>query len=335
MKELKHFPIYQGSHCASTSLSEIMTYYKNPMDEPTVFALSSGIDILYLYQYYDKASRLFFVRSPLLEPYFFENLDIDFKWKINTPLEMETIIESIDLGHPILVLTDPGVLDFFEVNTPSAAAHTLTIIGYDFKSSEIMISDSISNEKLITSYENLIASMNVKKPPFYQENMWSVVKNPGKINNIEKKLIRALIRNAEIMLQPKSDHNGIDGLKKLRNEIEKWHLQPNYKILCSNSYNSIENIGTGGSGFRKLFNSALFDKKELLRLSEITIQSAINSEKLMKKLGKYFYLESREGTLSYVEKIQNIIDKLIESESLFWESLLKDLSKVNIERKIV
>ena len=321
MNILEKFPVHEGAHCASTSLSEIMKYNGYDFSEALVFGISSGLDFIYLNQFYESHSRLVFTRTPMLENEFFENIGVQFKWN-KYLLEYEDIINNIDKGNPILVQTDPSILEFFDVQIPSAAGHTLTIIGYD-NNKILRISDSIGSEIFSCSYENLCEAINVEKPPFYIRNIWSGVNNIEIKVDLEEVILNSLEKNALKMLHPSTNHSGINAIYKLHNEIPQWKYLDNYRFLCNHVYNSIENIGTGGSGFRNLYVDFL---KEITNYtSEIDtskiIENKIKIAKLYRELSKYFYLEYRDNGKTYVNKIQTVLSRIIENEYYFWGNI--------------
>jgi len=324
---LESFPIQKGAHCASTSLSEIMQYNGFNLSESMVFGMSSGLDFVYCNQFHESNSRLVFTRSPMLEVDFFKNIGINYVWNKEVQPDFNTIIENINSGYPMLFLTDPSILDFFDAKIPSAAGHALTLIGYDELNKSVMISDSISSDILSCSYDNLCASINVKKPPFYMKNLWGVVTPIKPDMDFEKIIVNSLKNNAMNMLRSESPHRGINAINKLYKEIPHWSDLPDYRTLCSTVYHSIENIGTGGSGFRNLYTQFLREINDFTNEIDTTtlVNQKINLAKIYRKLSKVFYLESLNREKSYVSEIQDILYTLAETELTFWEKVLKDL----------
>ena len=327
MNILENFNVKKGSHCASTSLSEIMQYNNINLSEAMVFGISSGLDFVYMNQSYMDFSRLVFTRTPMLEVDFFNNIGVEFLWENNTPPSYEDIINSIDSGCPLLFLTDPSVLDFFEVTIPSAAGHTLTVIGYDKNNNSVLISDSISSDVYFCDYKNLCNSINVGKPPFYIKNVWASVKAIENNINLEEVIMRGLKNNAENMLNQEHTNRGIVAIDKLCKEVPYWYDLPNYRDLCSHVYHSIENIGTGGSGFRNLYKQFLGEISNHTNKIDASffVDEMTDIALLYKKLSKTFYLESSHKEKSHIHEIENILRRISESECTFWNSVLKEV----------
>ncbi|WP_193768989.1 BtrH N-terminal domain-containing protein [Metasolibacillus meyeri] len=323
MNSIKDFPIQTGKHCATTALSEIMKFNGYNLSEPMILGISNALNFIYLNPFHEQYSRLVFTRSPMLEYDFFKNIGMNFKWHKDSPLDYQKITEYIDKNIPILALTDPSKLDFFDVSIPSAASHTLTIIGYDTTDRSLKISDMIGNQVFSCDYESFCEAMKIKKTPFYVSNIWGVVENIDISQSMEELILKGMKSNAFKMLQPATHHSGIAAIVKLREELSMWAYLNNYRFLCAHVYSSIEKIGTGGSGFRNLYIKFL--KEASMITSEMDMTGLINKKihvaSLYKDISKYFYLESRDNGKSYIPQIQQLLSNLIEEEHKFWEEV--------------
>ena len=328
MKTLKNFPTHVGTHCATTSLSEILEFNGYKFSEQLIFGISGSVDFIYLYPSFEECPRLIFTRSPMIEYDFFRNIGIDFKWNKEKVPEFKEIKGYIDNNKPVLALTDPKELEFFGVSTPSLAHHTLTVIGYDEFDKTLKISDMIGSNIFSCSYESFCNAIKVGKPPFYIENIWSPVDEFKLEKNLEEMIIDGMRNNSLKMLQPKTDHSGIDALIKLKNELPQWRNLDNYQFICLHVYLSIEKIGTGGSGFRKLYLEFL--KEVPFYTSKINVTDLLNKKvklvNLYKELSKHFRLESKNKNESYIGTIQTILEDLITAEYDFWDTTLKKIN---------
>ena len=324
-KKIESYPIQKGMHCASTSLSEIMKYNNYDFSEALVFGISSGLDFVYITQRYVDCPRLVFTRTPMLENEFFSNIGIDFKWNNSIP-QWEMIKKHIDNKSPILFLTDPSKIGFFQTNIPSVTGHTLTIIGYKEVNNEriVYISDFISNKILRCTYHELLDSINVRKAPFYKENLWGHIPPIYIGVSLDKVIIGSIKKNAKRMLDCNNTNRGLIAINTLTDEIKYWRDLPNYRFLCSHVYHSIETIGTGGSGFRNLYTLFLREIGNYISVfdsrgySETMYYISI----CYKRLAKYFYLESLGKDKSYVNKIHSLLEEIYEKEHRFWSNIL-------------
>lgn len=323
MKLLKNFPIESGNHCSSTSLSEISRYYNHNLSEALVFGISSGLDFVYYEHYLLDHSKLIFSRNPVMEHDFFENLGLDFKWHYGERFNWNEVKEYLDQDVPVLFLTDPFYLEFFNVKVNSVAGHTLTLIGYNEKENELYISDSIGDKIFKCSFESFYKSINNKKPPFYQSNIWSPVPYFNINEPLPIILERAIIRNAKEMINSNSSHRGIRAINKLGNEIKEWNELPKWEDMCTNIYRSLELIGTGGSGFRKLYIQFLTESSEILpwlKEGEL-IDKMYRLERTYRKLSRKCYTAPKKGETVLLE-ISAILFELEKLETDFWSQVI-------------
>ncbi|MEK4905761.1 BtrH N-terminal domain-containing protein [Niallia sp. FSL M8-0099] len=324
MKLLDNYSVKKGLHCASTSLSEIMNFNGAQLSEGMVLALSNGLDFIYLNQYYENQCRLVFTRSPMLENDFFNTIGVNFKWNNGTP-NFDQVKKAIDQNLPILFLTDPSLLPFFKTKIPSAALHTITVIGYD-EGGSVYVSDSISSEILECSFDELLSSINVQKPPFYIENLWAIVPKINFIEDLNNKLLLGMKKNAINMLNSNKSR-GVMAIKRLSKEVTDWKNLINYEGLCRHVYASIELIGTGGSGFRKIYLSFLNEVKEHLPnfKTDTLIEKCVELISLYKKLARLFYLESIKKEKTYIIRIQEVLNNIYVIETFFWKTMLHEV----------
>lgn len=327
MKIIEGFPIQEGLHCSSTSLSEIMKYNGYNLSEAMVFGISSGLDFVYLNQRFEICPRFIFTRTPMLEKDFFENIGMEFKWQASIYPEWDIIKKNIDHNNPVLFLTDPSKLDFFEVTTPSAAGHTLTVIGYNNIDRTLYISDSISSELIECKYENLLDSINIGKVPFNKPDLWASIPEIHLTHSLDSIIVNAIKKNAFQFLDSSNDARGISAINRLAEEVEYWIDLPNYRFICSHVYSSIELIGTGGSGFRKLYTNFLGEINDYIYSFDANtyIEAMKEISRLYRNLAKCFYLESLGRSKSYIPKIKDCLYELEESETKFWESIILEL----------
>ncbi|MEK5391832.1 BtrH N-terminal domain-containing protein [Margalitia sp. FSL K6-0131] len=328
MQLIENYPITKGVHCASTSLSEIFRYYNYNLSEAMVFGISSGLDFVYYDHYLLDYSRLVFARNPVMENTLFTNLGLDFKWQYGDEFNWDEVKRNLDKKIPVLFLTDPYYLEFFNVKVNSAAGHTLTVIGYSEEEGILFISDSIDDKIFTCNFDSFFKSINNKKPPFYQLNIWS----PVPFFTIDEPLTviieRAMINNATAMIDSQSGHRGISAIHKLGKDIRYWDELPNWQELCTNVYRSLELIGTGGSGFRKLYQRFLHEALNVLPwLGETSLLEKIEIiSQSYRKLSRKCYLAGNKDR-KILSDISNILFELEFLETDFWSEIISSSNR--------
>jgi len=313
---INNYKSYEGRHCASTAISEVSMYYNNDLTEEMVFGLGSGLDFTYIYYYLADHSRYIFTRNPVFENSVLSNLGVNSKWYHGNKLELNFIKSFLDKGIPVLLWTDPACLHFFKTTTPSFAAHTLVLIGYDDKG--FYISDSISEKILYTSYSEIEYAASVPKPPFYKKNVFLPIKE-FTVKNLDEHVKQSLKYNAQHMLTV-NPYRGVGAIKRITDEIREWKNITNCFDLCLDAYRSMELIGTGGSGFRNIYTDFLIEVEgKLLISSKHQFSTKMNHiSKLYKNLSKSFYLAGVKKNNSYLKKIESILIEIHKKETAFW-----------------
>lgn len=257
----------------------------------------------------------------MLEVDFFNNINNPYKWNFRKDIDWKEIENYIDNNIPVLFLTDPSMLNLFDTKIKSAAGHTLTLIGYDEKN--VYISDGLKDTILKCTKENLINAIGEPKPVFYEKNIWGPV-HPVKINeSIEQLIVKGVQRNAYTMLYSKSSSKGIAAIDKLKNEIDHWVDLPNFLGLCSHVYHSIELIGTGGNGFRKLYLNFLIEASNYVRdianSKLIVIMDKITRQ--YRTLSRGFYMISKNKQSTNTGDIKEILNNISILEESFWREV--------------
>lgn len=325
---ISDFPSQSGSHCASTAISNLSHYYDINYSESLSFGLGSGLSFIYLYYYPTDASRIVFTRTPMFEKNFFQTLGIPFKWYTSDQVDWVKMKEYLNNNIPLLLLTDIYYLDFYRINENSFASHTLILLGYDESKNIAYVSDSLREGLLETRLDRLLyQAINVEKPPFYKKNVWSPIPS-FTIHKDRCEMIReSLINNAKEMIDPTSQFTGIQAMKTLGNEIVDWVDIPEWRKLSNNVYRSLELIGTGGSGFRKLYADFIDEIiNDMPFIEETGLQKRMETIILLyRRLSKQFYLAGSKGERTYLVEIQNILSYIYSHEDEFWSTILKRL----------
>ncbi|WP_002150168.1 DUF4872 domain-containing protein [Bacillus cereus] len=125
------------------------------------------------------------------------------------------------------------------------------------------------------------------------------------------------------MLQEKNDYYGILSIKKLASEILYWTELPEWDACCIGTYMMIEKVGSGGSGFRKLYVEFL--KEAIAFIPEIKSNHCISKmekiHKLYRTLGKKFFYAGRNGDEKTLFEIQECLEEIYVLEKDFWETI--------------
>lgn len=316
------FPSLVGKHCSSTAIRETTMYYKNPLSEAMIFGIGSGLFFSY-FSFANNYPRLLITRTPYFENNFFNSINHRFKWYSGEVLDVDKIIYFIENNIPVLVISETGYLDFYgTAGGRNVAGHTFTIVGFDTEKKIFLVSDYISNEYFPLSLMDLKKTAGQAKVPYDRKNVWAPV-HPFIIEDIREAIVKGIRKNAEDMLQDKNDNYGILNIKKLAAEIPYWTELPEWEECCVHTYLMIEKIGSGGSGFRKLYSEFLIEASAYL--PEIEQYSCITKieeiHKLYRLLGRKFFSAGRNKDKKVLIEVQKCLEDIYILEKEFWEIL--------------
>lgn len=319
MHIIPNFPSFKGNHCASTALREISHYYNNPLSESMVFGISNGLFFSY-FPFNNAFAKLINVRNPILEIGFFMNLGMTWKWNYSDSLDMMQIKEYLDNNIPVLFQADTYYLDFIPGTGTNIAAHTLTVIGYTEKS--IIISDFVSEKLQEIPVKIFMRAINSKKAPFYKRNVWGTVEH-FEVNLSQDLILHSMEKNANKMLQKESQYYGLESIKKLYEEIEYWVNLPDWDEICTLTYLMLEKIGSGGSGFRKLYGQFIVEAVAYIpAIKQLEIINRIEEiTKYYKRVSRLFFKAGKYKEKKILPKIKEELIQIYSLESTFWNEI--------------
>ena len=319
---ISNFPSLVGKHCSSTAIREISMYYKNPLSEAMIFGIGSGL-FFSCFSFASNYPRLLITRTPYFENNFFNSINHNFKWYSDEILDIDKIISFLENNIPVLVISETGYLNFYGTSGGrNVAGHTFTIFGFDITKKTFLVSDFISNDYFSLSLTDLKKTAGQTKVPYEHKNVWAPV-DSFIIEDIREAILKGMRKNANDMLQDKNDNYGILNIKKLSAEIPYWTQLPEWEECCIHTYMMIEKIGSGGSGFRKLYTDFLIEASSYLPEIEqyFCIRKMEEIHKLYRILGRKFFSAGRNKDPKILIEVQKCLEDIYALEKEFWENI--------------
>jgi len=258
-----------GSHCGSTALSDLMNFSGHPCSEPLCFGLGAGLGFYYVEIDQMSPSRMFHVRSSGLEPEFFDSLAIPFAWERTEDVEeaSQSARTAVARGQPVLLRTDIFYLDYYRSST-HFNGHVVILWGYDDAREEFYLSDTSWAGLQAVSYTSLAKARVSKAPPVTLSNDHFIASRLSPGRSLAEAIPIALRKNAQQMLSSTAGNPsfayGIEGLGMLRERLPQWAEAPDWKWCTRFTYQVIEKRGTGGAGFRLLYQRFLQEAEDIL-----------------------------------------------------------------------
>ncbi|HET8592700.1 MAG TPA: BtrH N-terminal domain-containing protein, partial [Solirubrobacterales bacterium] len=125
----RHLP---GNHCGSTALRNLLGFHGIEISEEMAFGLGAGACFYYLVLEEHSPSRFTNGRAARLEDNFLELTEVPLRLRTEPDPEAswEMVRQSIDEGHPALLLTDLYYLDLYG-RSAHFPGHAVILAGYD------------------------------------------------------------------------------------------------------------------------------------------------------------------------------------------------------------
>ena len=263
---VEKFPHSEGMHCESTTLRDHVNFLGYPYSEAMMFGLDATLGFAYWginpsFPLGGKGSG--FHKNSLACRVL--GIEVQFNTFRNREVAWKDAIRQIDNNHPLILQGDMGYLPFFDNPNEEDfhfGGHIFSIIGYNLDKQLALLCDNNFKAPQEIALEDLMKARNSHEGPKflwphnarYVLNKRSDDKRPPLSAGV-KLAIQTAARN---MMGASTNNNGIGGLKKFVEAIGNWksHFSDNIlesQLFLQMLYGYIEEYGTGGSIFRKLY----------------------------------------------------------------------------------
>ncbi len=258
MKKLIPGWIHQpGWHCASTVISDVMTFKGQPMSEALCFGLGSGLGFAYLEAEEFNPTRMTAVRSRNLEENFFAAMGIPSVWQ-TSPSPAEALQQSkdyIDQGIPVLIRADIFHLDYYKSKS-HFPGHVICMWGYDDAAKEVYVADTEWPGIQAAPYESIQKARYSQMPGYQVRGDHIPVKFQLPCPDWQASIQKALLRQANDLKSPEFGDlvpMGFPGMVRAKERIPSWPSARDWAWSARWFYQVIEKRGTGGGAFRRLY----------------------------------------------------------------------------------
>ena len=251
----RHLP---GNHCGSTALRNLLAFHGVEISEEMALGLGAGVCFYYLKLDGQSPSRFTNGRVGRLEEQFLELTGSPHGFEtFDDPGESWAAArESVDAGHPALLLTDLYYLDHYG-NSAHFPGHAVVLAGYDDEFA--YLSDTGFEELQRTRLENLSRARHGSHPVFPLAGHLLTVPDPAALEDPRAGAPRAIERNARQMIEPAlGELEGLPALRRFAVEVGEWPRQvEDWQWSARFCYQVIERRGTGGGNFRLMYSRFL------------------------------------------------------------------------------
>lgn len=251
-----------AAHCETGVTSNLLRFYNFNLSEAMVFGIGSGLYFGYLPFIKVNGIPLITFR-PWMGTIFSkvnQRLGIRVQRKeFKTPRQsMEALDKNLEQGIPTGCKVGVFHLTYF----PKAFrfhfnAHNIVVIGRE--NGEYLISDPILEDIQRISYEDLMRVRFAKGVFAPKGHMYFIKEVPSSFD-LKKAIVLATRKTSDVMLRTPVPLIGAKGIRFLARRIRKWpeKLGPKMASLyLGQIVRMLEEIGTGGAGFRFIYAAFL------------------------------------------------------------------------------
>ncbi len=337
-KIIEDFNHIVGEHCESSSMRDVIEYTGISISEPMIFGLDATMGFIFV----DNTKRL----NP--DATFNMNLPFFVGGKQGTITENSLACRILGLSIkketfkspdeawkssknllnqdiPLIILVDMGLLAYFNWEDEfHFGMHSVILCGYNEEKNLAYIFDNNFKEILEVPLEELKKARNSKFGSKYMQpnNTQFIIRKrvDGKKPPFPVAVKLALQQVSNHLRAASVNNQGLMGMKLFAKSITKWQDVLKDKIIYSgkpvskafitleNLYGFIEEYGTGGGLFRKLYSKFL---KELSDHEEIVNGPNAWNHKEISLLNESFEMIKESGDLwsVFAQEIKNTMDK--------------------------
>jgi len=265
-----------GSHCESTALRDVFEYFGFRFSEEMLFGLDGTFGFVY-WKRKDAIPPLGIGGKIAMFPHKLPSLSgfkVEKKTTTSEKKAWNRVKELVDRDIPVIMHADMAFLDYMGVpkNGEHFGAHTIVLAGYDLEGGKAYVADSKFQGLQEVSLENLAKARSSKFKPYPPRNKWFELTLPQKLKPLDQAIRATISETAKNMLESPTKILGINGMRYLADDIANWPNilpQPKLSLTLLLGYVWIEEAGTGGSVFRRLYSKFLKEASDVLRNEEI------------------------------------------------------------------
>ena len=326
------FKHYQAAHCENGVTSNLLKHYGINLSEPMVFGLGSGPFFSYMPFY--KLNGLPVISFRPYPGFIFNRvtrlLGIRIRRK-KFPKDPEAAMKELDAtlgrGIPAGCLVGVFHLSYFpEAYRFHFNAHNLVV--YEKSGNTYVISDPIMETPVTLTYDELKRVRYAKGTYPPKGRMYYIEKVPEQYD-LKKAIIKSLHKTARQMLTIPVPLFGIKGMRYMARKMIKWPVKLGNRrasLYLGQVVRMLEEIGTGGAGFRFLYAAYLqeaareLERPELNELSEQMTAAGDRWREFAIIAGRIFKGRSRAEE-SYLSASEILLDIANREEKIFRQLL--------------
>jgi len=333
MKTLEEFEHRIAAHCENGVIANMFRFYGFNISEPMILGLSSGLFFAHMpfITVLDTAFTTFRTFSGVLFKRVTRSLGFKTETRsfLNKERAMQKLDEVLQSGMPVGCVTSMYYLTYLPmVFRYHFNGHNLCVIGK--KGDSYVISDPITTEKVTILRKDLMRSRFAKGALPSVGRMYWITSVPDKLPDLAPLIRKAIKRNCWLMTsQPKwIPYFGVNGIYYLSKRIRTWEQKMGKRkadLNLAQLIRMLEEIGTGGAGFRYMYAAFLQEAASVTGIAELNVYSQRLTEigdiwrSFAYKTARVF--KERQGEQYTFDDLGDILYRIAELEETFFKEL--------------
>ncbi len=287
----------QAGHCESGVTSNMLNYHKLSISEPMVFGIGAGLFFSYLpfLKMQHAPVTSFRVWPGMIFDRTTKVLGIKTKiYRFKNPIKsMNKLDEALAQGFPVGLQVGTYHLPFFP---PEYRMHynMHNMVVYGKKNDRYLISDTVVEERVDISYEDLMRVRFAKGTFAPRGRMYYPLAVPSAVD-LKPAIIKGIRKTANNMVGVPFPLIGTKGIRYLANQMRKWPEklgEEKASYYLGQVLRMEEEIGTAGAGFRFIYGAFLDEAGKVLKQDWIR-EVAVEMGEAANHWRKFSYLGSR------------------------------------------
>jgi hypothetical protein len=253
----------QSAHCENGVTSNLLNFYNINLSEPMVFGIGSGL--FFSYMPFLKLNGLPVVSFRPWPGKIFDRITRRLNVKIQRnkfkdPKDsMDALDANLEKGIPTGCIVGVYHLSYFPVAYRfHFNAHNLVVIGKE--NGEYLISDPVMPGMERLSYQDFMKVRYAKGTVFTPSGRMYYIKDTSSSYNLKEAIVKGIKHACKDMLEIPIPLFGVKGIRYLGKDMRKWPVKLGDKkasLYMGQVVRMLEEIGTGGAGFRFMYAAFL------------------------------------------------------------------------------
>lgn len=334
-----------AAHCENGVISDMLRFYGIDLSEPMIFGLASGL--FFSHMPFVKLSGMAVTSFRTFPGVFFKRvarqlgIKIATRRYVNKQHAMEELDRVLASGNPVGCVVGMYFLPYLPMEYRfHFNGHNICISGKDEQTGEYTVCDPNAMEKVKLSTRDLIKVRFAKGGtyPLFGQMYW-VESVPNPLPDLKPIIINAIRKNCKIMIsQPRWLYFiGVNGIYYLSRRIRHWEEKMGKRGAALNLAQVIrmlEEIGTGGAGFRFIYGAFLQEAAE-----KTGIEILNDYSRRMTAIGDHWrdfaykssrVFKRRKGESYTYDQLGDMLHDIAREEETFYRDLYKEMKAIEI-----